>query len=157
MYLSREGGWRQQAKLVALDGASSAYLGFMVAVSGDGRTVLVGATSDGFQGAAYVFERGEGGWSQQAKLVAADGSYGDDFGINVALSEEGDTALIGARGVNGNRGAAYVFVRGAGGWSQQTKLLAADGSAGDYFGGSLSLSGDGQTALINASDADVGR
>ncbi|MGR0482521.1 MAG: FG-GAP repeat protein [Candidatus Electronema sp. V4] len=147
------GTWSQQAKLTAADGAADDRFGYSVAVSGD--TVVIGAFYDDDKGtdsgAAYVFVRTAGGtWSQQAKLTAADGAASDWFGRSVAVS--GDTAVIGAivdddKGTNS--GSAYVFVRAAGGtWSQQAKLTAADGAADDYFGGSVSVSGD--TAIIGA-------
>ncbi len=102
-------------------------------------------------GSAYVFTRSGTSWSQQAKLTAADGAAGDWFGYSVALS--GDTALIGAHfndnNVNGvDSGSAYVFVRSGTTWSQKARRTAADGAAGDQFGGRVALSGD--TALIGA-------
>jgi hypothetical protein len=72
----------------------------------------------------------------------------------VALSGDGTTALIGAPGdedPNGDgAGAAYVFARDGGGWTQRAKLLADDGDSNDFFGNSVALSGDGTTALIGA-------
>jgi hypothetical protein len=144
----------QQAKLTASDGAGGDRFGWVVALSGD--TALVGAvTDDGGQGSAYVFTRSGGVWTQQAKLTASDGAGGDQFGI-VALS--GDTALVGAQfdnvGANTNQGSAYVFTRSGGVWTQQAKLTASDGAAGDEFGFNVALSGD--TALVGAIGDDVG-
>ncbi|MPY89097.1 MAG: hypothetical protein GEU99_14360 [Luteitalea sp.] len=148
---TRSGGvWSQQAKLVAADGAMGDFFGTSVALSGD--TALVGALAadpagSTNQGAAYVFTRSGGVWSQQAKLIAADGAVGDSFGKSVALS--GGTALVGASGANDLQGgAAYVFTRSGEVWSQQAKLVAADGADGDRFGGSVALSGD--IALVGA-------
>ena len=88
------------------------------------------------------------------KLLAGDGAADDQFGNSVSVS--GDMAVIGAYGDDDKgywSGSAYVFVRAADGtWSQQAKLTAADGEAGDYFGGSVSVSGD--TAVIGAYDDD---
>src|SRR5207244_2622086 len=120
-----------------------------VAVSGD--TALVGAYGDN-HGSVYVFTRAGGVWTQQAKLTASDGAVGDVFGYNVALS--GDTALVGARNANAQQGAAYVFTRSGGVWTQQQKLTAGDGVAQDHFGRGVALSGD--TALVGASGDDVG-
>jgi hypothetical protein len=83
-------------------------------------------------------------WSQQAKLTASDAALGDQFGFSVALS--GDTAVVGARGDNGGVGAAYVYVRQGSTWSEQTKLTAPDGAAGDEFGYAVGVEGD--TALV---------
>jgi Fe-S cluster biogenesis protein NfuA len=143
----RGGGvWSQQQKLTASDGAANDQFGNSVSVSGD--TAVVGALSkNAFQGAAYVFVRSGGVWSQQQKLTAPDGGVaGDWFGQSVSVS--GDTAVIGAAGKNSNQGAAYVFVRSGGAWSEQQKLAASDGAAGAYFGESASVSGD--TAVVGA-------
>ncbi|MGI6496310.1 MAG: FG-GAP repeat protein [Kiritimatiellia bacterium] len=143
--------WSQQAKLTAGDGADGDWFGCSVAL--DGGTALVGAYRDGDKGtasgSAYVFTRSGTAWSQQDKLAAADGAAGDFFGYSVALS--GDTAFVGAYGDddNGyNSGSAYVFTRSGTAWSQQDKLAAADGAAGDNFGCSVAL--DGDTALVGA-------
>ena len=92
-------------------------------------------------------------WTQQQKLLASDGAEGDYFGCFVSLS--GDTALIGAPQDKDNgsmSGSAYVFTRTDTTWTQQQKLLASDGTAYDYFGESVSISGD--TALIGAFGTD---
>jgi hypothetical protein len=136
-----------QQKLTASDGQAGDGLGISVSISGD--TAVVGAylaTVGGnrFQGAAYVFVRNSGGWSQQQKLTATDGTAGDQFGESVSIS--GDTALVGAsNATHFGPGAAYVFVRNGGAWSQQQKLTAADGQA---FGTSVSINGD--AALVGA-------
>ncbi|XCN73905.1 MAG: FG-GAP repeat protein [Candidatus Electrothrix aestuarii] len=144
-------------KLLASDAVSSDYFGFSVAVDGD--TALIGAWGDDDggdrSGSAYIFTRSEGVWTQQAKLTASDASIWDYFGGAVALS--GDTALIGAsRNDHAGdwSGAAYVFTRSGGVWTQQAKLTASDATSLDYFGQSLSLSGD--TALIGAWGDDNG-
>ena len=128
--------WTQQAKLTASDGASGDQFGISVSVSGD--TAVVGAfgKSSG-QGAAYVFVRSDGIWSQQAELTASDGAGGDQFGISVSVN--GATAVIGAASQASGQGAAYVFVQSGSTWTQQAKLTASDGAAGDKLGASVSV------------------
>ena len=67
-------------------------------------------------------------WSQQSKRTSTSGTAGDLFGTSVAVS--GDTMVVGATGENGERGAAYVFVRSGTTWTQQQKLLPADAASG---------------------------
>src|SRR3990172_6640980 len=141
----------QQAKLTASDGAAGDVFGERVSVDGD--TALVGAMFDDDSGtdsgSAYVFVRSGTTWSQQAKLTAGDGAAGDQFGFSVSV--HGDTALVTARlddDKGGDSGSAYVFVRSGTTWSQQAKLTAGDGAAGDWFGVNVSL--DGDTALVGA-------
>ena len=139
----------QTAELTPSDGAGGDQFGLTVALDGD--TALVGANNhvdDTGTGAAYVFVYADGGWTEQQELTVADGDAGDGFGWSVALS--GDTALVGAPlrtiGANANEGAAYVFARSDGTWTQQQELTAAAGAAGDSFGYSVAL--DGDTALV---------
>ena len=152
------GDWSQKEKLVAADGNAGDRFGHSVSLDGD--YALVGAYGDddkgGYAGAAYIFERGSGGWEQKKKLLPSDGSAGDEFGRSVSL--DGDYALVGAiqADIDGkaNAGAAYIFECDLNGdWSQKKKLTASDGSTRDMFGISVSL--DGDYALVGARYADV--
>ncbi len=153
VFTRKEDTWSQQAKITAQDATEGDVFGISIAISGD--TILVGADLNeekGFNaGAAYVFTRSEGNWTQQAKLTANDGAEGDLFGVRVAL--EDDTALISARrdddklmGIDS--GSAYIYTRVGTTWSQQVKLTAPDGAKDDRFGRSVALAGD--NALIGA-------
>lgn len=142
--------WTEIQKLLASDGVANDEFGWFVSL--DENTALIGAPFDDdngdMSGSAYVFTRTGTTWTQQAKLLASDGSAGDAFGYSVSL--DGDTALIGAPddGNNGTLGSAYVFIRTGTTWAQQAKLLASDGANNDEFGCCVFLSGD--SALIGA-------
>ncbi len=141
----------QRQTLAAADGASGDSFGITVAVSADGTTALVGAYGRGnFTGAAYVFTRNGSVYSQTQTLAATSGASSDSFGTSVALSADGSTALIGAFGRNNSTGAAYVFTRSGGVYSQTQTLTAADGTSGDRFGYRVALSADGNTTLVGA-------
>jgi hypothetical protein len=144
--------WSQQARLVASDGAPGAHFGTSASLSGD--TVILGARFQDATGAAYVFVRSGGVWTEQQKLVAPDAAAGDYFGAAVAL--QGDTAVVGAfyQDEGGtNAGAAYVFVRSGTIWSFQQKLVSSDLATGHRFGTSVALSGE--TALVGAPGGDA--
>jgi len=150
VYVRSNGVWSEQAKLTASDAATTSdYFGYSVAIDGD--TAVIGAylNDDDNSGSTYVYVRSNGVWSEQAKLTASDAATSDYFGYSVAI--DGDTAVIGAYwdDDNGsNSGSAYVFVRSNGVWSEQQKLTASDGAAGDYFGSSVAI--DGDTVVIGA-------
>jgi hypothetical protein len=149
---TRSGGvWGQQgSKLTGAEEDNSEF-GVLVALSADGNTALVGGwNDDGRKGAAWVFTRSGGVWSQQGpKLVGAGVGAGDGFGTSVALSADGNTALIGAPGNDGRKGAAWVFTRSGSTWTQQgPKLIGAGATGNPWFGYTVALSGDGNTALI---------
>ncbi len=152
-------GWTQEAQRVLSDGALNDYFGRSVAISGD--TAIVGAYLDDVgantdQGSAYIFVRSGTTWTQQAQLTASDGLAFDYFAFHVAIY--GDTAIVGAIldtvGGNAQQGSAYVFTRSGTIWTEQQKLTATDGAAGDFFGISVAISGN--TAIIGASNDDVG-
>jgi hypothetical protein len=125
----------------------SVFLGSSVALSADGNTALVGGFSNSSSdGAAWVFIRNAGAWTQQTELISPDA--GARFGSSLALSADGNTALIGGRADNSNAGAVWVFTRSAGVWTQQTKLVSPDSSA--QFGNAVALSADASTALVGA-------
>lgn len=146
-------GWIQASKLVAWDGAYADYFGRSVAL--DGETAVIGAwrhdTSGGSTGAAYVFQRTAAGWLLSAELVPSIPVSGAAFGLSVAIDE--DTIVVGAyqdNGLSQRTGAAYVFQRGATGWSETAKLVASDGAIDDYFG--LSVAIYGNVAAVGAPD-----
>ena len=147
----------EEVKLLADDGAPNDLFGFDVALSGNTAVIGANKVDDDIRGvdvgAAYVFTRSGNSWHQQAKLTANDGAAKDEFGGKVALSN--DTAVIGAifhDDKGDNSGSAYVFSRSGTTWSQQAKLTASDGAAGDVFGWSIALSGD--TVVIAATRND---
>jgi hypothetical protein len=120
---------------------AGAYRSLSVALSVDGSTALVGT-----DGAAWVYTRSGGLWSQQGnKLVGTDGAAAS--GYSVALSADGNTALLGDDQL---LGAARVFTRSAGVWSQQGDKLVGTGAVGAEVrqGYSVALSADGNTALV---------
>jgi FG-GAP repeat len=144
--------FNQQAKLVGTGflGHGVIVQGSSVSLSNDGTTAIVGGYQDNNNlGAAWVFTREAGIWSQQAKLVAID-SIGSDVeqGYSVSLSGDGNTAIVGGRDDNNLVGAAWVYSQSGGMWSQQAKLVGTSGSGEQ--GWSVSLSSDGNTAIVGA-------
>ena len=156
-YIFKRSGtsWAQEAKVTASDGANDDWFGLGVSISGD--YVVVGAyqndDSGSDSGSAYIFKRSGTTWSQEAKLLASDGAMDDRFGYYVAIDR--DRAIIGAHlndDLGSGSGSAYIFKRTGTTWSEEAKILAADGAAGDYFGGGISI--DGIYTLTGASADD---
>lgn len=150
--------WSQQARLTHDDPATNDAFGGGVSISSNGNTALISAGGKQGtylqQGAAYVFTRSGTTWSQQAKLVSSDPGKNDNFGRALVISGDGNTALLSAynkTGTYGTQGAVYIFTLSGSAWGQQAKLLASDPSSyGDTFGKGVSLSADGNMALIGA-------
>src|SRR5207237_2411858 len=92
----------------------------------------------------YVFTRVRASWTRQ-QLPARGAATNDYFGGSVALSNDGTTALAGARG------GVECFTRVGSDWIQRQKLTVSS-VAGDLFWNSLALSGDGKTAVVGAID-----
>ncbi|RLC08272.1 MAG: hypothetical protein DRI57_24325, partial [Deltaproteobacteria bacterium] len=146
--------WTHQAKLTPSDGVAGDHFGAAVAISET--HAVVGAylnddDGDG-SGSAYVFRRDGETWLQQDKLTASDGGWHHFFGESVSLS--GEYLIVGASG--NDPGAAYIFRQDEENhWHQQDKLTPCNGTDGDAFGISVSLSGN--YAIVGAGeDAEKG-
>jgi hypothetical protein len=82
-----------------------------ISVSGDGNIAIVGGPADNDSvGAAWVFTRSGGAWSQQAKLVGTGAVGTAQQGLFVSLSGDGNTAIVGGEG-DDSAGAAWVFAQ----------------------------------------------
>jgi len=122
--------------------ASKSQLGASVALSADGNTALVGAPN------ATVFIRANNVWSLQGSIPVGIGAVGNSTQANVALSADGNTAIVGGFGDNGGVGAAWVFTRSNGAWTQQGLKLVGKPAVGESVQGSVALSADGNTVII---------
>ena len=147
----------------------------VTALDEDGATTGVNSTpvtdqqTENSTGAVYVFSRSEDGWSQTAYLKASNTGREDWFGVRVALSGNGNMLVVGAQledsaaqGVNSNEdddtaqeaGAAYIFTRDDGVWSQVSYVKSSNSEAYDEFGGSIAISRDGGTIAVGARGED---
>jgi len=147
--------WTQQGEKLVGTGAVGSYInqGEAVALSADGNTAIVGGPDDGELGAAWVFTRSGGVWTQQGqKLVGTSSGPVERQGVSVAISADGNTAIVGGPYDNGGVGAAWVFTRSGGVWTQQGERLVGTGAIGMSvnLGSSISvaLSADGNTAVV---------
>ena len=174
------GAWSQQAAVKASNTSAFDAFGSALTLSADGTSLAVGARNEksaatgiggnqadrsaGGAGAAYVFTRSAGAWSQQAYLKASNTAQNAAFGSSLAFSSDGATLAVGASGeasaamgVGGNQndstrsnaGAVYVFTR-SGAWSQQNYVKAPNTGANDFFGYKVALNGDGNTLAVGA-------
>jgi len=186
VYLFTRSGssWSQQAYLKASNTWPSMRYGSSVALSANGDTLAVGAanestTSPGINGdqtahdppvpgsgsgAVYLLVRDGGGlWSQQAFIKASTLTSDESFGSATSLSDDGSALAVGANrpvwlnAVYG--GGAYFFSRNSSDtWTQQAYVRASNATSDreDYFGGALSLSGDGNTLAVGGPGDDSG-
>ena len=159
VFTRRFGTWTREARLTASDGTPVDVFGRSLALTPEGRTVLIGASSKDCAkgpdcGAAYVFTRAaDGTWSEQQKLLPSDVDALSAFGTGAALSADGTKALIGAFGTrcaNGfsGCGAVYEFTWNGASWIETGKITAPFRFADQGFGSSVVLSRDGQTLLV---------
>ena len=181
------GEWRQTNYLKASNIENGDSFGVSNMLSDDGNTILVGSLdedclctgviagrtdvggndqpSDTSSGAAYVFVRSGSTWVQQAYVKPSTIHRGDWFGNRLALSGDGNVALVGAplednaaQGINGNErdgaadeaGAAWLFSRSNGAWTQRAYVKGANTQKRDEFGSSMALSRDGRTLVVGA-------
>lgn len=179
---SRSGStWTQAAYVKASNAQVSGRFGNAVALSDDGNTMAVASYTEysdatgiggneasrlaSGSGAAYVFVRSLGVWTQQAYVKASNTGTADNFGYSISLSGDGNTLAVGAKqedsaatGVDGDQadntvnaaGAVYVFARSGFSWSQQAYVKASNTSTTDWFGEEVELNGDGSTLVVSA-------
>lgn len=190
LYVNSGSSWQSQAYIKSSNSNLVDSFGFSVSLDSDGTTLLVGAPGESssaqsingdetdntgsLSGAAYVFELQNNQWAQTAYLKSTNSDKLDSFGYDVALSEDGLTAVIGSPGedsnatsVNGdemdnssdNSGAAYVFVHSDTTWAQDSYLKASNSDSEDQFGHSVDVNSDGTVIAIGAfneaSDSEI--
>jgi hypothetical protein len=186
-YLFRRtgGAWAQEAYVKASNTGMTDAFGSAIALSGDGTTLAVGATAEDSSssgingeptnngaantGAVYVFRNTSGAWAQEAYVKASNLNEFDEFGLAVALSNDGTTLAVSttnedsaATGVNGDEasnavrdsGAAYVFRRTAGTWAQEAYVKPSNPGDYDFFGCAVALSGSGDVLAVGANSED---
>jgi lipocalin len=146
---------QQGLKLVGNDSVGPpVYQGNSVALSADGNTAIVGGPGDNYSsgggiGAAWVYTRSNGAWMQQGRKLIANDSVGvANQGYSVALSGDGSTAIVGGPNDNSNIGAAWVYTRSGGAWTQGSKLIGTGAVEHAFQGYSVALSGDSNTAIV---------
>jgi hypothetical protein len=160
-YIFRRTGtntWDAGTQIVASDRQQGDEFGRSVAISGDYAIVGAPYNSAGAtdSGSAYIFRRtGTNTWDAGTKLIVTDPGKDDFFGGGVGIS--GDYAIVGAfrNDVPTDSGSAYIFRRtGTNTWDAGTKIVASDAAQGDFFGGSVGISGD--YAIVGADGNDDG-
>jgi len=145
---------QEQDRLVPSDIAASMTFGEECTISFDGDTVIASTAG----GPVHVFTRSGTTWSEQDELIS--GVSNDNIGISIDISNDGNTAIVGAYGEDtpsSSAGAVYIFTRSGSVWTQQQKLLASDGAGSDFFGYRVAISPDGKIAIIGAREEDSGR
>lgn len=190
LYVNSGSSWQSQAYIKSSNSNLVDSFGFSVSLDSGGTTLLVGAPGESssaqsingdetdntgsLSGAAYVFELQNNQWAQTAYLKSTNSDKLDSFGYDVALSEDGLTAVVGSPGedsnaisVNGdemdnssdNSGAAYVFVHNGTTWAQDSYLKASNSDSEDQFGHSVDVNSDGTVIAIGAfneaSDSEI--
>lgn len=156
MFRRVAGAWQPAGTLFPEDDGIEGWFGWSLAVHGDVLVVGGPATFEGdvLTGAAFVFERAGGTWVQAARLVPSDGANIDNFGQSVAVHD--DVIVVGAPDDDGpgassfSTGAAYVFRRGPGGWTEEAKLKPDGLTNYDQCGKAVAVSADSLAVGIPA-------
>jgi gliding motility-associated-like protein len=146
--------WSQQGnKLVGSGAIGFSMQGYAVSISADGNTAIVGGSEDNSnRGAVWIYTRSGTTWTQQGTKLVGTGiiaTYARQ-GSSVSLSADGNTAIVGGISDNGAKGAAWIFTRSGSTWTQQEKLVGTGGNGNGAQGQAVSLSADGNTAIVGA-------
>ena len=203
VFTRNAGAWAQQAYLKGSKNEATDQLGYSVAISGDGNTIAAGAGDEDcltpgvnplgcdndspprgganiWVGAAYVFVRSAGAWTEQAFIKASNARPYNSFGVKLALSGDGSTLAVAAyledsagQGVRTatvepfltvdhmdpwrdrqqhaeESGAVYVYTRAGTTWTPRAYVKGSNTRAGDEFGSAIAVSGDGRVMAVGA-------
>lgn len=157
---TRSGGvWSLQDALVGSGAVPMVISGVSVGLSADGNTAIVGNSGDNNNvGAAWVWMRNGTSWAQQGPKLVGSGAIGAARqGVSVNLAEDGNTAIVGGSADNGFAGAAWVWTRSGGVWTQDGSKLVGSGSVGPARQGiSVALSADGNIATVGGNTDNGG-
>ncbi|MBY0245629.1 MAG: putative Ig domain-containing protein, partial [Sphingobacteriaceae bacterium] len=153
IWVRTAGTWAQQGlKLVGNDAFGNAGQGRSVSISADGNTAIVGGNRDASnKGAAWIWVRTGTNWTQQGNKLVGGATGAANQGGAVALSADGNTAIVGGETDDTNKGAAWIWVRTGTNWAQQGKLVGDNIAVTSRQGTSVSLSADGNTAIVGGS------
>ncbi|MDI9320777.1 MAG: FG-GAP repeat protein, partial [Phycisphaerales bacterium] len=178
-YTRSDTTWSFRAYIKASNTGADDAFGSSVSLSGDGTTLAVGAryeagsgkginpadnNSASVAGAVYIYTRSDTTWSFSDYIKASNTDDGDAFGTSLTLSSDGTILAVGAydedgsgRGINpadnnlsGSSGAAYLFKRSSGVWTQNAYIKAPINVRNDAFGSALSLSANGANLVVGA-------
>ena len=140
-------GTQQENKLGAGDGTPQT--GQAVAVSADGNTAIAGGPVLSGTGGAWIFTRIGTSWLNPVTSLAVTGNIGNPaYGFSVAISADGNTAIVGGWSDNSSVGAAWVWSHSSGSWVMEQKLVGSGYSGASKQGLAVSLSADGNTAIV---------
>ncbi|MEI7663238.1 MAG: T9SS type A sorting domain-containing protein, partial [Bacteroidota bacterium] len=150
--------WVQQGtKLVGSESIDASEQGWSVAISSDGNTIISGGPGDFMnEGAVWVFVRSGGVWAQQGPKLYAEGSTSPILvGRSVAISPDGNTAIVSSPGAGNSIGKVWIFNRSAGVWTKEgSAIIGTDAVGAARQGWSVAISSDG--TMIESGPYDNG-
>jgi hypothetical protein len=158
IYQFNGSSWVLMQKLIDTTGNMDDYFGYSVSISGN--YAIVGAYSNDVvgnidQGSAYIYKYTGSSWVLMKKLTEPGGSNGDNFGFAVSLS--GNYAAITIPGdevgPNKDQGSVNIYQLTGGNWALMQKIWDPSGSTADYFGNSVSISGNYIIVGVQSDDA----
>ena len=149
-YLSE---WRVAQVLVPAERFNSSF-GNGLAISADGATIVVGDSNN--PASTFVYDRGSTGWFRSASFNAKNILDGGQFGRHVAVSDDGNDVIVTAPyrsaggGTRDYTGGGYRFHRDSTGWHWGGPVWSVTSKTGELMGFSLSMSADGDAAVLGA-------
>lgn len=106
-------------------------------------------------GSVYIYYNGGSGtnWTLQQTITGFNAN--DFFGSSLSFNDAGDYLAIGAFSETSGQGAAYIYTRSGTTWTQQQRIVASDGQAGDNFGYTISIDGNANYIIVGAPEEDT--
>jgi FG-GAP repeat/LVIVD repeat len=152
IYKYNGSSWVLMQKILDANGAVDDRFGYSVSVSGN--FVIVGAPEDDGlsinHGSASIYQYNGVNWVFMIKNTGTTGN--DQFGYSVSIS--GNYAMVGVFGFNSSRGAAIIYKYNGSGWVLNQQLTDPASAPNDFFGISVSISGN--YAIVGTSADFIG-
>ncbi|MDG3006789.1 Ig-like domain repeat protein [Paludisphaera mucosa] len=155
LYTRTERIWNEVGRFASPAGIATDRFGVGVALSGDGSTLAVTAKPGEWQHgpvSLYVYARSGSEWNLTQTVTIEDSN---GFGGWLSISDDGGVIAGGAAYADSATGAAYVFTRANGVYTQEPPIVAPDGAPGAWFGEPAALSGDGLTLVVGSGRAST--
>jgi|GEM_PF-3507272 len=149
--------WEERGSvMVASPVVGSGQFGSSVALNEDGSILAVGSPVAGTGGTVYILDWNGSAWTQRGTVIATDVAAADNFGISVALSQDGLVLAVGAalwEGGSTNQGGVYIFdwISGSSSWVQRgSVLVAGDATNDDWFGYAIAMNTDATVLAVGS-------
>lgn len=149
--------WAQDAYVKSSYFKSAMRFGETIALSGDGKTLAIGATSDSLAVSGilkYMASSMPVCFEYYPSSSSSTSSTSSSSSSTSSSSSSSSSSSTSSYKGGTNSGSVHIFVRREDGWMQESFVKNSNAQQGDAFGTSIALSTDGNTLVVGAIGED---